>query len=183
MWRQIFLDMYIQRNKSKNKNTGKEYSSVLLCSKYREGKKVKTRTVANLSHVPEYIVLGIENMLKSERETTVCLKDISVESCFDYGYVHILLHYIKTLRIGEVLEKTLSKSDATLVKAMLIGKIVTGGSKLCIYNWLMRQAAVRKLLGVEIRGFKVDHLYASLGQMWYNQPKLDEIFENSKRVK
>jgi len=36
--------MYIQRNKSKTK-TGKEYHSVLLCEKYRQGKKVKTRTI------------------------------------------------------------------------------------------------------------------------------------------
>ena len=36
---------YVYSTKQKN---GK-LSSVLLCSKYREGKKVKTRTVANLS--------------------------------------------------------------------------------------------------------------------------------------
>ena len=35
--------MYIQRNKAINSKTGKVYTSVLLCSKYREGKKVKTR--------------------------------------------------------------------------------------------------------------------------------------------
>ena len=35
--------MYIQSNKIKNKKTGKIYSSVFLCTKYREGKKVKTR--------------------------------------------------------------------------------------------------------------------------------------------
>ena len=29
--------MYIQRNKSKYSKTGKVYTSVLLCSKYREG--------------------------------------------------------------------------------------------------------------------------------------------------
>jgi hypothetical protein len=33
--------MYIQRNKFKAPS-GKEYTTVLLCKKYREGKKVKT---------------------------------------------------------------------------------------------------------------------------------------------
>ena len=78
--------MYIQRNKIKNKKIGKIYSSVFLCTKYREGKKVKTRVEANLSSLPEHIILEIENMLRSDRETTVSLKDISIPACIDYGY-------------------------------------------------------------------------------------------------
>ena len=35
--------MYIQRNKPIDSKTGKEYSSVILCLKYRQG----TRTVAD----------------------------------------------------------------------------------------------------------------------------------------
>ena len=83
--------MYIQRNKVKSK-TGKEYRSVLLCSKYRADGKVKTRTEANLSKLPDHIVLGIENMLRSEKETAVSLKDITVSRCIDCGYVHVLLY-------------------------------------------------------------------------------------------
>ena len=166
--------MYIQRNLSKNSKTGKVYTSVLLCSKYREGEKVKTRTEANLSHLPENIVLGIENMLKSEGETTVCLKDIAVKNCVDYGYVFVLLHYIKQLRIDQVLEKTLSADDAALVKAMLIGKIVTGRSKLHIFNWLCRKNTISKLLGVDMKSRKVDHLYAALGRLWLHQPKVEK---------
>jgi hypothetical protein len=56
--------MYIQRNKIKSK-TGKIYSSVFWCSKYRESGKVKTKVVANMTYLPEYITLGIENILKS----------------------------------------------------------------------------------------------------------------------
>jgi hypothetical protein len=63
--------MYIQHNKSVNKKTGKEYKSVILCSKYREGGKVKTRAIANLSHLPAHVILSIENTLKSEREATM----------------------------------------------------------------------------------------------------------------
>jgi len=39
-------------------------------------------------------------------------------------------------RKDEVFEKVLSPADATLLKAMLVGKIITVGSKLCIFNWL-----------------------------------------------
>jgi len=165
--------MYIQRNKVRSK-TGKEYHSVLLCSKYREGGKIKTRTEANLSKLPDYIVLGIENMLKLERETTVCLKDITVSSCIDYGYVYVLIHLMRELRIDETLDKTLSAEDATLVKAMIIGKIVTGGSKLCIYNWLDRERAICKLLGLDISDYRVDDFYNALGQLSQHQDRIEK---------
>ena len=165
--------MYIQRNKIKSK-TGKEYHSVLLCSKYREGGKVKTRTELNLSSLPEHLILGIANMLKSDRETTVCLKDITVSRCIDYGYVFVLLHLLRELRVDEVLEKVLPAEDAKLVKAMIIGKIMTGGSKLCIYNWLLRESAVCELLGLDMSGYRVDRLYASLGQLHTYQVQIEK---------
>ena len=80
----------------------------MLCSKYREGKKTNTRTVANLSHLSDQLILSIENALKSERETIVLLKDISVKHCIDYGYILVTLHTMKQLRIDEVLEKNSS---------------------------------------------------------------------------
>ena len=166
--------MYIQRNKVKNKKTGKVYSSVFLCTKYREGKKVKTRVEANLSSLPEHIILGIENMLKSEGEVTVCMKDIAVTKSIDYGYVMVLLHVMKQLRIDEVLEKCLSADDAHMVKAMLIGKIITGGSKLCIYNRLCQNEALSKQFDLDMSNRKVDHLYRSLGQLWSHQTKIEK---------
>jgi len=166
--------MYIQRNKVKSK-TGKEYRSVLLCSKYRADGKVKTRTEANLSKLPDHIVLGIENMLRSEKETAVSLKDITVSRCIDCGYVHVLLHLLGELRIDEALEKVLPLEEALLIKAMIIGKIITGGSKLCIFNWLKRESAVTaELPGIDMTGYRVDDLYKALGQISKHQPQIEK---------
>jgi len=165
--------MYIQRNTSKSK-TGKEYTSILLCSKYRQEGKIKTRVEANLSQLPAHIILGIENMLKSEKETTVCLKDISVSRCIDYGYIYVLLHVLRQLRIDEVLAKTLPPSDAALVKAMIIGKIVTGGSKLCICNWLLRESTIRSFLGVDASSCTTGQMYESLKRLYGCQPQIEK---------
>ena len=165
--------MYIQRNKVISKS-GKEYRSVLLCSKYREGGKIKTRTELNLSNLPEMVILNIENALKSDREVMVCLKDISVSSCIDYGFVFVVLHFLHELRIDETLEKVMSAEDATLIKAMIIGKIMTAGSKLSIFNWLHRESAVCKMLDLDISSYKVDHLYAALGQLSKHQLKIEK---------
>ena len=166
--------MYIQRNKSKNKKTGKEYTAVFLCSKYREDGKVKTRVEANLSRVPEHIILGIENMLKSEGEIPVFLKDITIENCADYGYVLVLLHLMQQLRIDQALDKSLSETDAVRAKAMIIGKIITGGSKLCIYNWLCRESSISKLIGLDMDNYTMDDFYYSLRQLWSHQPKIEK---------
>ena len=71
------------------------YSSTLLCSKYREGGKVKTKVELNLSLLPENIILSIENALKSGKEATVLTKDIKVESCVDYGYLFLIRQLMK----------------------------------------------------------------------------------------
>ena len=81
--------MYIQRNRYKAPS-GKEYSTTLLCESHREGKKVKTKTIVNLSRLPEELILSIENTLKSKTEAVVKEKDIVVESCYDFGYVYVI---------------------------------------------------------------------------------------------
>ncbi len=53
--------MYVQRNKSVGKN-GKVYRSVLLCHKYREAGKIKTKVLAKfIAFGPKKQVLLIEN--------------------------------------------------------------------------------------------------------------------------
>jgi hypothetical protein len=56
--------MYISINKSKH-SSGKVYQSVLLRQSYREGKKVKKRTIANLSRCSENEINLIKTVLKS----------------------------------------------------------------------------------------------------------------------
>ena len=165
--------MYIQRNRAKSKS-GKVYICTLLCEKYREGGKIKTRTIANLSNMPQYMILGIENMIKSGKTATVCMDDVYVSSCSDYGFIFVLLELFHQLRIDETLEKVLPPTEATLVKAMIIGKIITGGSKLCIANWLDREEDVCELLGLDKTGLKVDQLYYALGQLYKYHPKIEK---------
>jgi transposase len=165
--------MYIQRNKSKYKS-GKEYVSSLLCHKYRQEGKIKTKVLANLSSLPEDLILSIENMLKSKTEAVVKEKDIFVESCFDFGYIYVIEQLMKRLRINETLEKTLPASAVPLVKSMIIGKLVMKGSKLAIYNWLEREVELSKRFGLDMSKTKLDDFYASLATLSREKEKLDK---------
>jgi transposase len=165
--------MYIQRNITKSK-TGKEYKSYLLCHKYRKDGKVKTKVLANLSQLPEELVMSIKNLLKSKTEAVVKEKDIFVESCFDFGYVFVIEQLMRRLRINEALEKTLPASTVPLVKAMIIGKLAMKGSKLAIFNWLEREPELAERFGLNMRKSKLDDFYASLASLSANKNKLDK---------
>ena len=173
--------MYIQRNKSTGKN-GKEYTSTLLCSKYREEGKIKTRVEANLSQMPQEIVLGIENMLKHDQGTLVANKDIAVKKAIDFGLVFLLIHLMDKLHISKTLEKTMP-NQAAILKGIIIGKVITRGSKLGIYNWLKRNRDISLKLGLDIETTKLDDIYSALGTTALKQKQIERkwfIYNKSK---
>ena len=163
--------MYIQRNVSKGKN-GKIYNSVLICTKYRDGGKIKTKVEANLSHLSPELILTIENTLKHGKESLISSNAIAVKQSIDFGLVYLLIHLMDKLRISQTLE-TILPSQATLLKSIVIGKVITRGSKLGIFNWLNRNEKISSKLGVDIENKKVDDLYFALSQACYSQNKIE----------
>jgi hypothetical protein len=139
--------MYVQVNKNTSKS-GKTYKSVLLCHKYRENGKIKTQIVCSLTHLPENVINAIKNTLHKPEGQMVAVHDIIIEKSIDYGFTYTLLFLIENLRINQVFE-TIMPQNAALVKLMMIGKIVTRGSKLCIFNWIRRNEPIAKTLGID----------------------------------
>ena len=163
--------MYVQYSKSTVK--GKTYTYPLLCSKYRENGKIKTKVISNLSKFSAELVLSIENVLKRGRGALVYLQDIIITRSIDYGFVCVLIMLMKRLCITEVLEKVLGE-DAKYVKLMIIGKIITRGSKLSIYNWVQRNEAIGKQLEIDIKTLGVKKLYSVLGDIIHVQKQVEK---------
>lgn len=162
--------MYVQHTTSKQ--NGKSYSYPLLCRKYREGGKIKTEVIANLTRFPKDVVLAIEGALKNGKEILVSLKNIVVKKSIDYGFVFVLISIMDKLRITEVLEKTFP-NQAKFVRLMIIGKIVTRGSKLCIFNWIKRNEAIAKKLDIDLTTLKLETLYETLSDLSHIQSKIE----------
>ena len=177
--------MYIQYSKSTS--NGKTYTYPMLCRKYRESGKIKTEVIANLTKFPNETVLAIAGALKKGKEVLVSLKDIIIKKSIDYGFVFVLLALMDRLRITEVLEKTFP-DRAKFVRLMIIGKIVTRGSKLCIFNWIKRNEAIAKKLDIDLTTLKLETLYETLSDLsniqgrverkWnlYHKSEKDEIY-------
>ena len=152
--------MYIQKNKVPGEN-GKVYTSVLLCRKYRMDGKIKTEVISNLSKMPPELIVSLENIFHHGLDALVAAKDILVEKAIDYGQILLLIQLMDKLKIDSILNKELPQYSP-LIKAMVVGKIVTSGSKLGIYNWIMRNPAIASKLGLDTEGLKVDDLYMAL---------------------
>lgn len=163
--------MYIQTNISKGKN-GKEYKATLLCKKYREDGKIKTKVLTNLSKMPDEIITTIKNQLKHSLGALVHVTDIIVTRSINYGFVFLILFLIKKLRIGDVLQKTVPQLAPCLL-LIIIGKIVTRGSKLGIYNWIQRYPEIARKIGIDLKTLKVEDLYHALGASSNYQNKIE----------
>ena len=168
--------MYLQFNKSKGKN-GKEYSSVLLCKKYRDKEtgKPKTEVVLNLSKfgLDNKTITALKASINKAKGVLVDSEDIKINKTIDFGFVHILITVMNDLRISETLDKVYG-AKANLIKLMIIGKIVTKGSKLQIFNWIKRNDYVSERLNIDVKNLSLDDLYFELGELSRMQSKIEK---------
>jgi transposase len=166
--------MYIQRNK-KSKKSGGHYESALLCHKFRENGKIKTKVLANLSMLPADALLSLENSLKANQhgQTVFLEKDISVEKVIDFGFFFIIYTLLENLRIAQLFDTLLPKQTA-IIKLVIIGKIITRGSKLEIFNWIKRNPFFAQIIGVELDTLKLNDIYQVVGQLPQYQDKIEK---------
>ncbi|MEA3316958.1 MAG: IS1634 family transposase [Bacteroidota bacterium] len=168
--------MYLQFNKSKGKN-GKVYESVLLCKKYRDKKtgKPKTEVVLNLSKygLSNEVFTALKTSINRTKGVLVDSEDIRVVKTIDIGFIHLILTIMDRLRISETLEKIYG-SKTNIIKLMIIGKIVTKGSKLHIYNWIKRNSYLSEQLNIDTKTLKLDDLYFELGEFSRMQTKIEK---------
>ncbi len=168
--------MYIQFNKSKGKN-GKIYQTVLLCEKYRDKEtgKPRTKVVLNLSKLglDNMTITALKSAINKPKGILVDSQSIKITKSFDYGFILLLLSIMDRLRISETLEKTYGVKS-NIIKLMIIGKIVTKGSKLHIFNWIKRNDYISEQLNIDTKKLKVDDLYFELGEFSRMQSKIEK---------
>lgn len=168
--------MYLQFNKSTGKN-GKIYQSVLLCKKYRDKQtgKAKTEVVLNLSKygLDNRTITALKTAINKTKGVLVDSEDLKMNKTIDFGFVCLLLKLMDKLRISETLDKAYS-GKANIIKLLIIGKIITRGSKLHIFNWIKQNQYLAERLGIDISTLKVDDLYFELGELSIVQSKIEK---------
>lgn len=165
--------MHIQRNYRiyKGKDKTKVYTSVLLRQCYYEDKKIKQKTIANLSKVPEHIIRTIELAIKKD-EVYYKIDELDFEDSFSYGHIACLNHIIKDIGLDKILySKQTKRRD--LAEAMIISRALYPKSELETTRWILEEEEFRGFYDIDYQKLRVDHLYETLDWLGKRQKKIE----------
>jgi hypothetical protein len=147
--------------------------AVLLRESYREGGKVKNRTLANLSSWPEAKVEALSRALKGLPPAGL-EGMVEVSRSLPHGHVAAVLGTIRSLGLEELIGPAPSR-QRDLVTAMVVAAVIGGSSKLATARGLRAETAASSLgavLGVET--CDEDDLYAAMDWLLPRQQQIED---------
>ena len=150
--------MYIARVPNRNSRP-----VILLRESYREGGKVCTRTIANLTNWPPERIVAMERLVKGEFD------DWSGE--MTSGEIFGVLFALKQLADQVGITRVLgSAAESRLNLFLILARIAHGGSRLSAVRWA-KQHTVADVLALE--EFDEDDLYAALDWLASQQERIE----------
>lgn len=161
--------MYIERVPNRNSPP-----AVLLRESYREGGKIRKRTLANLSKLPDTVIDNLRIVLKGGAAIENLSESFSVERSLPHGHVAAVLGTIKKLSLHNLIAPENSRKRA-LVLAMIVARILDPRSKLATARGLHSQtcfSSLSEILGLEKAD--EDELYEAMDWLVSKQ----ELIEN-----
>jgi hypothetical protein len=147
--------------------------AVLLRESYREGGKVKNRTLANLSSWPEAKVEALSRALKGLPPAGL-EGMVEVARSLPHGHVAAVLGTLRALGLEELIGPELSR-QRDLVVAMVVAQVIAPDSKLAIARGL-RDATAASSLGeiLGLGGCDEDDLYAAMDWLAARQQRIED---------
>lgn len=146
----------------------KSRPAILLRESYREGGKVCTRTIANLTNWSAEQITAMERLVKGEFD------DWSGEMTSGeiFGVLFALKHLADQVGITRVLG---TAPESKLNLFLILARIAHGGSRLSAVRWA-QQHAVASVLGVD--DFDENDLYAALDWLASQQERIErELYQ------
>src|SRR3990172_5361696 len=160
--------MYIERVSNRNSPP-----AVLLRESYREGGRVKKRTLANLSHLSDAIIAGLRRVLRGE--TVVAPDDaFTIERSRPHGHVAAVLGTLKKLGVDRWLAARRSP-ERDRAAALIVSRVLAPDSKLATARALDAASATSTLgemLGLE--AVEADDLYAAMDWLGARQAQVEK---------
>jgi hypothetical protein len=148
--------------------------AVLLRESYREGGRVRNRTLANLSGWPEAKVDALAKVLKGQQPAAALEGAFEVTRSLPHGHVAAVLGTLRELGLEELIDPVWCR-QRDLVTAMAVAQVIEPDSKLAIARGLRAQTATSSLgevLGVT--GCDEDDLYAAMDWLAARQEPVED---------
>ena len=119
--------------------------AVLLRESYREGGKVKTRTLANLTRWPEPKVEALSQVLKGRPPRVDVAEAFQITRSLQHGHVAAVLGTAARLEIGELIDPVRSRNRDLVLGGMLAAQVIAPDSKLATARGLRAETATNSL--------------------------------------
>jgi transposase len=145
-----------------------EYSSVLVRQTYREGGKVKHRTLANLSKLPPAAVEAVRAILRGEQVGPLA-DSFEIVRSLPHGNVLAVLGQLRQLGVERLIAAR-ARRERELATAMIVSRVLQPASKLATVRGFDSNTLAAELGVVDA---DEDELYATMDWLLEQQPKVE----------
>jgi transposase len=147
--------------------------AVLLRQSYREGGKVRKRTLANLSKLPDNAIEGLRVLLKGGTAITSLDDAFEIQRSLRHGHVAAVLGTLSSLGLQSLIS-TQESRQRDLVTAMIVARILDPASKLATARGLSTEtisSTLGQILGVQ--SADSDELYEAMDWLLERQEEIE----------
>jgi Transposase DDE domain len=158
----------VQKSHVDKQGDRREYSSAYLRRTYREGKRVRNETVANLSALPGHIVDWIDAGLKGA-QLVAAGAEFTITRSLPHGHVAAVTAMARKLGVPALLGPGCRQRD--LAVALIVSRVLRPGSKLSTLTWWPETT-----LGVDldVAGASTDEVYAAMDWLLNRQDGIEK---------
>ena len=144
------------------------YESVLVRRSYRDGKKVRHETLANLSKLPAEVITAIEATLKGQ-QLVPAGSEFTIVRSLPHGHVAAVAAMARKLGFPTLLGPACRHRDLVLV--LIVSRVVRPKSKLSTLAWWPDTT-----LGVDlgVAGASTDEVYAAMDWLAERQDTIEK---------
>ncbi len=165
----IIVVMHIERVPNRNSPP-----AVLLRQSYRQDGKVRKRTLANLSKLPDETIEGLKILLKGGQAVKSIFDAFEIIRSRPHGHVAAVLGTLRKIGLDQIICASSSR-ERDLVLAMIVARIIDPSSKLATCRGLNPETCT-STLGELLRVAHADsdELYAAMDWLLEKQPQIEQ---------
>lgn len=153
--------------------------AVLIRESYREGGRVKKRTLANLSKLPQALIDGVCALLAGGKVAAAGRREVGLEivRSLPHGHVSAVRGMLRKLGVDKLLQGRgggVAGRVRHLIEAMIVQRIIAPGSKLAFHRALAPATATSSLaLSVGLVDVAEREVYEALDWLIAEQPRIE----------
>lgn len=151
--------------------------AILLRESYRDGDKIRKRTLANLSSWPAAKIEALRRVLRNDPVAPMDPQRLRVVRSFPHGHVAAALGLLGKLRLDRILSQSGRQParQVALTIAMIVARLIDPASKLATARSLDGETATCSLSEVlELGRVDEQELYAALDWLVEQQERIEQ---------